>query len=62
MSADSPNDSKEQEERVVAYFMLRVRQHRDDPTSLSGIIERLGTGTKQSFENGDELIRLLNQG
>ena len=29
------------------------------PAGVAGLVERLGTGEKQPFENGDELLRLM---
>jgi len=46
------------------YFMIRVRR----PTlgapqdTVSGMVERLGTGEKRSFESGEELLRLVGSG
>jgi hypothetical protein len=44
-----------------AYFILRMRRASPtDSQGFSGVVERLGTGDKRSFESGDELLRLLN--
>lgn len=43
-----------------SYFMIRVQ--RPVPTSqatMSGLIERLGTGEKKSFHTGAQLLELL---
>ncbi len=45
-----------------AYFMIRVRR---DPgegllAAISGVLEHLGTGEKQSFASGEELLRLVS--
>jgi hypothetical protein len=43
------------------YFMVRVRRatvgQRGGP--LAGVAERLGTGEKWTFENSDELLRVV---
>lgn len=45
-----------------SYFMLRIHDSGDEGRpGPSGIIERLGTGRKQSFTGTDELIRLLTE-
>lgn len=42
------------------YFVLKLRlAAADDPQACSGVIERLGTADRRSFESADELIRLL---
>lgn len=43
-----------------AYFMLRVRREADRPGSVSGTIERLGTGEKSSFADSRQLLELLH--
>ncbi len=44
----------------VSYFMIRVERavgkHRQ---ILGGTIERLGTGEKQRFDDGNDLLRLV---
>ncbi len=44
-----------------AYFMVRIRRSPDAPPddSLSGLVEQLATGEKQSFASGEELIRIV---
>jgi hypothetical protein len=46
---------------AYAYFMIRVRRNGQDapPAAIAGIIERLGSGEKQEFDGGDELLRLV---
>ena len=39
------------------YFVVRVRI--DGPGAVAGVVERLGTGRKQSFQEGHELLRIL---
>jgi hypothetical protein len=46
-----------------AYFMIRVRQHDDQPSAptnqLSGIVAHLGTSERRDFESADELLHLM---
>lgn len=41
------------------YFMIRISQRRGDPERIVGLIERLGTGEKRSFETGAQLLKLV---
>jgi hypothetical protein len=45
-----------------SYYMVRIRhspvEDRPEPP-LAGIVERLGSGEKQNFADGEELLRLL---
>jgi hypothetical protein len=45
----------------VSYFMLRIRRTPDGSTVLGGMIERLGTGEKRSFDSCEELIDLISR-
>jgi len=46
-----------------SYYMIRLRRHspsaeaRAEP--LAGVVERLGSGEKRGFTDGEELLRLL---
>jgi hypothetical protein len=43
-----------------AYYVVRVRVNvPDEAASVAGVVERLGTGRKRSFQEGQELLRLL---
>lgn len=44
-----------------AYFMIRVRRTSlaSPECSLSGMVELLATGEKESFASGEELIRIV---
>ncbi len=47
-----------------SYFMIRVRQPLTPDRSeagapLAGVVERLASGEKRSFESGVELLRLI---
>lgn len=41
------------------YFMIRVARSMNDPDKLSGLLERLGSGEKQSFDTGEQLVQLV---
>lgn len=42
------------------YFMVRVRvDASNEVTSPAGVVERLGTGRKRVFSDGDELLHLI---
>ena len=42
-----------------AYFMVRIHTSADTRARSSGVVERLGTGRKESFASVEELVRLL---
>ena len=42
-----------------AYFMVRIHTNADTRARSSGVVERLGTGRKESFASIEELVRLL---
>lgn len=43
-----------------AYYVVRLRVNvPDEGASIAGVVERLGTGRKHSFQEGQELLRLL---
>lgn len=45
-----------------SYFMIRVqRSEPERPATVSGVIERLGTGETRPFANGTQLIVLLGR-
>jgi hypothetical protein len=41
------------------YFMVRLSRSAGEPDRLAGLIERLGSGEKRSFETGEQLVRLV---
>jgi hypothetical protein len=45
-----------------AYFMVRIQTNADTRARSFGVVERLGTGRKESFESIEELVRLLTEG
>jgi hypothetical protein len=56
----TPPTGRQPAPESFAYFMLRLR-HTDgvEDEPLAGLIERLGTGEKRSFEDARELVALL---
>jgi hypothetical protein len=46
-----------------AYFMIRVRRGSLDSAegTLTGLVEQLATGEKESFASGEELIRIVRR-
>lgn len=55
-----PEAGGEPARRSVEHFMIRVLLP-DDPEGreVSGLVERLGTGEKQPFATGADLLRLV---
>jgi hypothetical protein len=41
------------------YFMIRVTRSDKDPERVSGLLERLGSGEKRSFETGNQLLQMV---
>jgi hypothetical protein len=41
------------------YFMVRVTRSEKDPGRVAGLVERIGSGEKRSFETGDQLLRMV---
>ena len=41
------------------YFMVRVTRSDKDPERVAGLVERIGSGEKRSFETGDQLLRMV---
>jgi hypothetical protein len=44
------------------YFMVRLTRFARQPDRLAGLVERLGTGEKRSFDTGEQLVRLVGGG
>jgi hypothetical protein len=42
-----------------SYFVVRLARLDADPNRLSGLIERLGSGEKRTFDDQDQLLRLF---
>jgi hypothetical protein len=41
------------------YFMIRITRSIRDPEKVSGMLERLGSGEKRSFDTGEQLVQLV---
>jgi hypothetical protein len=59
---DAQPESANQAGERFAYFMVRIQTNADTRAMASGVVERLGTGRKQSFANIEDLVRLLTEG
>jgi hypothetical protein len=44
------------------YFMVRITRSSREPSRVAGLIERLGSGEKRSFDTGDQLVQLVGGG
>jgi hypothetical protein len=44
------------------YFMVRLTRSTLEPDRVAGLIERLGSGEKRSFDTGEQLVRLVGGG
>ena len=59
--AHEPEDEGGAPERFE-YFMVRLTRSPHDPDRVAGLIERLGSGQKRSFDTGEQLVRLVGGG
>ncbi len=41
------------------YFMIRLTRSDRAPDRVAGLVERLGSGEKRSFESGDQLLQMV---
>lgn len=41
------------------YYMIRLARSAGEPGRVAGLVERLGSGEKRSFDTGEDLIRLF---
>jgi hypothetical protein len=41
------------------YFMIRLTRSEQEPERVAGLVERLGSGEKRSFETGDQLLQMV---
>lgn len=44
------------------YFMVRLTRTAHAPDRLSGLVERLSSGEKRSFDTGEQLLQLVGGG
>lgn len=61
MTAHGPDGEGGASERFE-YFMLRLTRSALEPDRVAGLIERLGSGEKRSFDTGEQLVRLVGGG
>jgi hypothetical protein len=59
MSLHPPDDDHGTTSERFEYFMIRVTRSDKDPDRVSGLVERLGSGEKRSFQTGDQLLRMV---
>jgi hypothetical protein len=59
--AHEPEDEGGVSERFE-YFMVRLTRSSRDPDRVAGLIERLGSGQKRTFDTGEQLVRLVGGG
>lgn len=57
--ASSQDSTSELTTERFAHYMIRVSRRGPDHETLSGLVERLGSGEKERFETATELMRLL---
>ena len=43
------------------YFMIRLTRSDREPNRVAGLVERLGSGEKRSFETGEQLVGLVGE-
>ena len=58
MTAHEPGSEGGVQERFE-YFMVRVTRSAREPGRVAGLIERLGSGEKRSFDTGEQLAQLV---
>ena len=61
MTAHEPGSEGGVHERFED-FMVRVTRSARDPDRVTGLIERLGSGEKRSFDTGEQLAQLVGGG
>ena len=59
MSPHHPEDDKGTSSERFEYFMIRLTRSDHDPERVAGLVERLGSGEKRSFETGDQLLQMV---
>jgi hypothetical protein len=42
------------------YFMVRLSRSAGSGDRVSGLVERLGSGVKQRFDSGEQLVQLVS--
>ncbi len=59
MSPHQPDQNHGTTPERFEYFMIRLTRSDKDPERVAGLVERLGSGEKRSFETGDQLVRMV---
>jgi hypothetical protein len=59
MSPHPPDEDQGTTSERFEYFMIRLTRSDKDPERVAGLVERLGSGEKRSFETGDQLLRMV---
>ncbi len=59
MSLHSPDEDHGTTSERFEYFMIRVTRSDKDPERVAGLVERLGSGEKRSFETGAQLLQMV---
>jgi hypothetical protein len=59
MAPHLPDDDRGTTSDRFEYFMVRLTRSDKDPERVAGLVERIGSGEKRSFETGDQLLRMV---
>ncbi len=59
MSPHQPDEGPGTTSERFEYFMVRLTRSDQEPERVAGLVERLGSGEKRSFETGDQLLRMV---
>jgi hypothetical protein len=59
MSPLPPDEDSGAPSERFEYFMIRITRTDKDPDRVAGLVERLGSGEKRSFETGDQLLHMV---
>ena len=61
MAPNLPDQDIETTSERFEYFMIRLTRSDNDPERVAGLVERLGSGEKRSFETGDQLLQMVGR-
>jgi len=61
MTSHEPGRGEAGHERFE-YFMVRITRSPSEPGRVAGLVERLGSGEKRSFDTGEQLAQLVGGG
>ncbi len=59
MALHLPDEDSGTTSERFEYFMVRLTKSGKDPERVAGLVERIGSGEKRSFETGDQLLRMV---